>query len=85
MGRYAKVVILQPGPLKYSCSKPCAERNSHSGGLNADTTPPVSSSPTCSATMSLPDDPPFAAAIYRNAVGTGIMEDVVYREPAGAN
>lgn len=32
--------------------------------------------------QSLADDPRFAAAIYRNAIGTGIMENVVYREPA---
>ena len=33
----------------------------------------------------LADDPRFAAAIYRNAIGTGIMENVVYREPVAAN
>ena len=33
----------------------------------------------------LADDPRFAAAIYRNAIQTGIMENVVYREPAVAD
>jgi hypothetical protein len=35
--------------------------------------------------QSLADDPRFAAAIYRNAIQTGIMENVVYREPAVAD
>lgn len=33
----------------------------------------------------LADDPRFAAAIYRNAIHTGIMENVVYQEPAAAH
>ncbi len=33
----------------------------------------------------LADDPRFAAAIYRNAIQAGIMEDVVYQEPTAAN
>ena len=33
----------------------------------------------------LADDPRFAAAIYRNAIQAGIMENVVYQEPAAAD
>jgi hypothetical protein len=35
--------------------------------------------------QSLADDPRFAAAIYRNAIETGIMENVVFRAPAPVN
>lgn len=35
--------------------------------------------------QSLADDPRFAAAIYCNAIDTGIMENVVYQEPAAAD
>ena len=35
--------------------------------------------------QSLADDPRFAAAIYRSAIETGIMDNVVLQEPAKAN